>query len=224
MIQWENIDTVLFDMDGTLLDLHFDNHFWEEFVPRRYAENNNVPVEQAREHLLKEYRAIEGTMNWYCIDHWSRQLALDIPALKRELDHLIQIRPGVVDFLDRLRGMGKRMALVTNAHRKSLSLKMERTRLEHYFDSIVCAHDYGYPKEENAFWRRLAEREKLDLSRCLLVDDSPRVLQQAAASGVGQIVGIRKPDSQRPAREASGFIDIDHWSELFTGETGEHKK
>ena len=40
MINWKNIDTVLLDMDGTLLDLHFDNHFWQTFVPLRYAQQH----------------------------------------------------------------------------------------------------------------------------------------------------------------------------------------
>ncbi|HBT55971.1 MAG TPA: haloacid dehalogenase, partial [Pseudomonas sp.] len=33
MLNWNAIDTVLLDMDGTLLDLHFDNHFWLEHMP-----------------------------------------------------------------------------------------------------------------------------------------------------------------------------------------------
>ena len=31
-LAWRDIDTVLLDMDGTLLDLHYDNHFWLEPV------------------------------------------------------------------------------------------------------------------------------------------------------------------------------------------------
>ena len=37
MLDWQDIHTVLLDMDGTLLDLHFDNHFWLEHLPKRYA-------------------------------------------------------------------------------------------------------------------------------------------------------------------------------------------
>ncbi|MCP4043692.1 MAG: haloacid dehalogenase, partial [Gammaproteobacteria bacterium] len=35
VINWNSIHTVLLDMDGTLLDLHFDNQFWLEHVPLR---------------------------------------------------------------------------------------------------------------------------------------------------------------------------------------------
>ena len=38
MIDWNAINTVLLDMDGTILDLHFDNYFWKEYVPQKYAE------------------------------------------------------------------------------------------------------------------------------------------------------------------------------------------
>ena len=29
----QNVDLVLLDMDGTLLDLHYDSHFWLDYVP-----------------------------------------------------------------------------------------------------------------------------------------------------------------------------------------------
>ena len=62
---WTEIDTVLLDMDGTLLDLHFDTHFWLEHVPARYAEANRLPLEIAREQLVQRYRQAEGKLEWY---------------------------------------------------------------------------------------------------------------------------------------------------------------
>lgn len=38
MFNWKTIDTVLLDMDGTLLDLHFDNHFWLSLVPQEFKQ------------------------------------------------------------------------------------------------------------------------------------------------------------------------------------------
>ena len=34
---WMRVETVLLDLDGTLLDLAFDNYFWRERVPAAYA-------------------------------------------------------------------------------------------------------------------------------------------------------------------------------------------
>ena len=96
---WAEIDTVLLDMDGTLLDLHFDTHFWLEHVPLRYAEANKLSPEMAREQLMKRYRQAEGKLEWYCVDFWSEQRGLDIEFLKQEVDHLISVRPDVIRFL-----------------------------------------------------------------------------------------------------------------------------
>ena len=214
MLNWEAIDTVLLDMDGTLLDLHFDTYFWTEHVPQRYAEKHGISREAAKAELFPRMRAVEGTMDWYCIDYWSRELDLDIALLKQEVDHLIAVHPHVTEFLDAVRRAGKRMVLVTNAHMKSLELKMERTRLGGHFDALVCTHEFGMPKEEPALWERLREREPFDPARTLLVDDSLPVLRSARGYGIAWLLAVLRPDSRLPPRQVSEFDAIDSFREI----------
>jgi len=145
-INWHDIDTVLLDMDGTLLDRHFDDHFWLEHVPKRYAAKHGCTVEESKVKLYAMFRSQENTLNWTDLDYWTDQLGLDIPMLKQEVEHLIAIHPDVIKFLEFLRAEQKGIHLVTNAHGKTLALKMKKTRLGSYFDSIVSAHDLGLPK------------------------------------------------------------------------------
>ncbi len=166
-------------MDGTLLDLHFDNHFWQEHVPLRYAQRHNLDIDTAKSQLIPKFRLKEGTMDWYCVDYWSRELNLDIASLKREINHLIAVHEHVVDFLQRTRACGKRVVMLTNAHAKSLDLKMEVTGLAHAFDALVCAHDIGYPKEDLRFWSQLGKDEPFRKESTLFIDDSLSVLRTA---------------------------------------------
>lgn len=215
MINLNMIDTVLLDMDGTLLDLHFDNHFWLEHVPRRFAEKHGVTVETAREELAARYAKISGTMQWYCVDHWTRELGLDIALLKEEVSHLIAIHPDVVDFLDALRRTGKRTVLVTNAHQKSLALKMKKTQLHGHLDRVICAHDLGLPKENPAFWEKLQQVEPFAPDRTLLVDDSLPVLRSARSYGIAHLLAVFKPDTQMPEKDVGEFQAVRHFAEIF---------
>ena len=214
-LPWSQIHTVLLDMDGTLLDLRFDNHFWRELVPRRYAERHGLPLRQARAEVTARTRAVEGTLNWYCLDYWTRELALDIVTLKREIEHLIAVHPHVLEFLDGLRGAGRRVLLVTNAHRQSLALKMEKTRLASHFDALVCAHDLGLVKEQPAFWPRLREMEPFEPATTLLVDDNPTILRAARDYGIAHLVSALRPDSTSPPQVAGEFPAIHDFAELL---------
>ncbi len=214
-LNWKNIDLVMLDMDGTLLDLNFDNYFWLDYVPRQYARANNLSEQQARHALHASYARMEGQLQWYCVDHWSRELGLDIALLKQEIRHLIAVHPHVVEFLQRLKDAGKAVWLVTNAHQKSLQLKLEQTRLSGFFDRVICAHDIGAAKEQQSFWRQLRQRHPFEPARALFVDDSPAVVESARRYGIRWVIALTHADTRRPPREHEHDLQIRDFSELL---------
>jgi putative hydrolase of the HAD superfamily len=195
---WSRIDVVCLDMDGTVLDLHFDNLFWLEVLPRRWGAARGLDYEAAMRQLKPRFEAKRGTLDWYCVDHWSDELGLDIPALKHELREEIRYLEGAADFLDLLRGLGKRVLLTTNAHPLSLRVKDSQTQLSRHFDELVSAHEFGVPKEHPGFWVELERRHDVPLARTLFVDDSAAVLQAALRAQVRWIYQVLQPDSTRP--------------------------
>jgi putative hydrolase of the HAD superfamily len=213
-VRWERVDTVLLDMDGTLLDLNFDNSFWLEHLPRHYAEARGLAPAAARAYLEPLFLSWRGRLEWYCVDHWSRELGLDVAALKTRYTHLIAILPGVERFLAAARAAGKKLWLLTNAHPAALELKMAETRLGPAFDLILSSHRLGYPKEDLRFWPELQARFPFDPARALLVDDNLSVLETARAYGVEQVLGITHPDSRRPPRPLEGVPTVTGLAEL----------
>ncbi|SDH02538.1 putative hydrolase of the HAD superfamily [Pseudomonas benzenivorans] len=216
-LPWNQIDTVLLDMDGTLLDLHFDNHFWLEHLPQRYAEHHGISRAQADAELLPLFREHAGQLNWYCTDFWSRELNLSIRELKREVAHLIALRPDADTFLAAVRDAGKRVALITNAHRDSLSLKLERIELAPYFERLISSHDYGFAKEDPQFWFALQQDFGFVPARSLFIDDSLAILRSARDFGIGQLLAVRQPDSRAAPKDTEEFAAVEDYRALLQG-------
>jgi putative hydrolase of the HAD superfamily len=215
MIDWDTIDTVLLDMDGTLLDLHFDNYFWMDYLPRLYAAKHGLSEKDSSAHLQKTFHHGEGTLQWYCLDHWSQQLEMDIPALKREIQHMIRLRPFALEFLSWLHDSHRDVVMVTNAHRKTLEIKMAKVDITGWFDQVVVSHDLRAAKEDQAFWQRLQLLHPFDPSRTLLIDDTERVLDSAREYGIAHLLTLLQPDSQRQKRLNTRFPGIHHFDEIM---------
>ena len=216
MIDWHSVDTVLLDMDGTLLDLEFDNWFWQKRVPECYARQQGLDRAEADRIIHDWITSHLGTLNWYCLDFWTAELGLEIARLKRQAGDRIAIRPGADTFLQALKESDKQVIMVTNAHRDALDLKVERTGIDRYFDEIVSSHDYGHAKEAQAFWQHLQRHLPFDPARALLVDDSLPVLHSAQLYGIGQPVSILHPDSSLPKRDHTDpFPAIDDFLQVL---------
>ncbi|HEV7432711.1 MAG TPA: GMP/IMP nucleotidase [Steroidobacteraceae bacterium] len=212
---WSSIDHVLLDLDGTLLDLDFDNHFWQTLVPQVWGAARGLDPEAAHRILQPRFAACAGTLPWYSTEYWSAQLGLDIAALKRVDGERIRWLPGAQRFLASARARGKRLVLLTNAHPQALAIKHERTGVLDHFDASFSSHDLGSPKEDPRFWVALARQERFDPARSLFADDSATVLRAARAAGIGIIRAIRRPDTARAALAHEEFPAVDALVELL---------
>ena len=214
-LDWSQIDTVLLDMDGTLLDLSFDTYFWRQLVPEQYADMRGLSRKDAAEIVEGHYERVYGTLDWYCVDYWSRTLELDIRALKSRVSDRVGYLPESVRFLETMAVYGKRIVLVTNAHQAALAIKLSRTDLADRVDRIFSSHEFQRPKEHAEFWGCLREAEPFDCERTLLVDDSLPVLSAARGFGMSQVVAIRRPDTSAPKRIVEGFPAVDSVADLL---------
>lgn len=215
MFDWSEIDTVLLDMDGTLLDLHFDNYFWLEYLPQRYASHHNCSPQAALAIITDLSDQLHGSLNWYCIDHWSEAIGMDVAALKHEVKHKIRFRPDTETFLEFLQQQGKQLTLVTNAHPKALSLKLDASGLHRHVSNCISAHQFNLAKENPGFWGKLREHSQLDYQRCLFIDDNLNVLRCARNEGLPNVLQVLQPDMTQAARPKSEFPGIVHFGEVM---------
>lgn len=213
--QWDELEAILLDMDGTLLDLAFDNDFWLRQVPRLYAEKMAIDLEVAQKQLFDLYHDHKGTLEWYCTDFWSEQLGIDIIKHKYDLAHNIAIRPGTLEFLHKAKAHNKRLVLVTNAHPDTLAVKMDRVLIAKYFDDIYSSHQFSRPKESPDFWTRLQQEINIPLDRCLFVDDSEEILMVAQQSGVKLVLSVSQPDMSLPVKSGLKFPSINQLNEII---------
>lgn len=215
MIDWSAIDTVLLDMDGTLLDLYYDNTLWNRLLPERYGALHALDGDAARSRLLSHMHEHYGTLTFYCLDRWAEFTGLDLVALHEELATLIRFRPGAELFLDWLAASGKRALLVTNAHRDSLRVKNRYCEVVTRLHADVSCHDYGAPKEAQEFWQSLMAEHPFDRERTLFIDDNDAVLQAASGFGIRHLLTVSQPDSGRPLRDTLNWPAFNDFRELL---------
>ena len=105
--------------------------------------------------------------------------------------------------------------MVTNAHPKSLGLKMRETRIDAWFDALISSHQVGLPKEHPDFWQALQAVEPFDRTRTLFVDDSLPVLRSARDYGIAQLLAVANPDSRQPHKDTAEFTAITSFAQVM---------
>lgn len=212
----DSCDTLMLDMDGTLLDLAYDNYMWLEHIPAVYARKNDLSEQAAKERLYGFMKKMQGQLMWYSLDHWSDVLEIDVASLHRDENDRIGFLPGAKQFLETVAAHHVRVLMVTNSHQRTLDIKAEVTGITEYFDGIYTSHALGHAKEDQPFWHELRGRIDFDREKTIFIDDNVSVLQSAKDYGVGTLLHVTNPDTGRPPRHDENFIGIDGVAELLT--------
>ena len=206
---WSAIDTVLLDLDGTLLDQAYDNHIWRDLIPQRFALLRGLDLHAAYAEIARLFEGRSGTLEWYDIDYWTRTLGVDVGALHREVRSHVAWLPGAREFLARMRGLGKRLVLLTNSHPVALAVKHEQTGVLDHLDAAVSSQEFGAPKEDPRFWRAAQERFGFDAARSLFADDNSKMLEAARNAGIRWVYGVRHWDTKGSRREHGSIPAVD---------------
>ena len=217
LVPWQHIDTVLLDMDGTILDLNYDNKIFGHLLPAAYAKQDDISAESAQERFSSHMMRLLGTMDFYRFDYWREFTGLEMVALHEQAAGLICFLPCADTFLEQLARCSKRVLIATNADRQSFVIKDKALNLTARVDEVISSHDYGVPKENDAFWQTLVEHTQLDPARTLFIDDTQRVLDAAKRFGIAQTLAVAYPDTRKPARETQGHPSFDHYDQLLSG-------
>ena len=214
-LDWDSIDTVLLDMDGTLLDLHFDYYFWTQHLPEKYNQIQSGDIQQTTLYIANRLAEKQGQLEWYCTDYWSEQFGLTIIKAQADVKHLIQERPQVIEFLESLGKHRKNRVLITNSDRPSIELKFANSAIEPLLDKVISSHDYRAAKEDQQFWYELQKNLDFDPATTLFIDDSESVLNAAHQFGVKHLLSIKQPISTQPREDISQFPMIDDFMSLI---------
>ncbi len=218
-LDWDSIDTVLLDMDGTLLDLHFDFYFWTQHLPQKYSQIHNADINEVTDNIAHRLAEKQGQLEWYCTDYWSQQFKLNIIAAQTEVQHLIRERAQVIEFLNQLGMMQKKRILITNSDRPSIKLKFANCALDQLLDQVISSHDYQVAKEQQQFWHQLQTHIDFDPKTALFIDDSEAVLDSAQQFGIKQLLSIKQPISSQLREVGSKYPMVENFLALFTGKT-----
>ena len=216
-MKWDSIETFFLDMDGTRLDLSYDNYFWHKHIPKVYAKINNISYIKSKEIFEKMYKEKQGTLDWYCLNYWSDKLKINLNSELLKTKNKIKIFPGVIDFLLQLKKRNIKIILLTNCPRDMLNVKFNEKKLWGYFDNIISSEDYGFAKETNEFWNYLDKELIYNKKTTVFIDDNQNVLDFAYRHGLKNIIAINFPDSENKKQIIKNYKSIDNIS-LFEKE------
>ena len=134
MVNCKNtLKIISFDVDGTLVDLEYNDLIWFKEIPELVARKKNISFEESLKLVKEEYTKLgERNLNWYDINYWISYFSLEISPNKifEKYESQVKIFPEAIPLLEELR-KNFILIVITAMPREFLIPKMKK--LEKYF-------------------------------------------------------------------------------------------
>jgi HAD superfamily hydrolase (TIGR01509 family) len=191
-----SITALIFDMDGVLADtepyyLENNNRLFGELgfslPPEEYVHFVGISARRMWTDLRTRFRlqqSVEKLIELEYETHFSHLAAL--PALEPI--------PGIRQLLERLKGLGRALAIASSSPRRVIDLTLAKTGLAGYFPVTVSGEDVVHGKPHPDIFLEAARLAGKLPEECLVIEDSPRGIAGARAAGMAT-VGFRNPHS-----------------------------
>lgn len=167
------IDTVIFDMDGLLLDTE---PLWSECM-LRVANRNNIIITPA------QFKETTGLRIYEVTDHWAIHYPWNGKSAKLVADEILDeiiaaskqhatVLPGVESTLQLLRANNYKIGLASSSPKRMIDELIEHFELLHYFDVVTSADVVELGKPHPAVFLHCANTLGSHPGKCLVLEDS----------------------------------------------------
>jgi HAD superfamily hydrolase (TIGR01509 family) len=191
------IKTVLFDMDGVIVDTEpvhhyaYEQHFKQlniDVSEEMYASFTGNSTKNIYERLKTTFNLTQEVTD---LVNTKRQLFNEAFEKKEDL----QLLEGVLDLIQELHGKGMQLVLASSSANVTIQMIFNRFGLEPYFTHKVSGEDFPQSKPNPAIFLEAARLAQTPVEECIVIEDSTNGIKASHSAGI-YCVGYRSVNSK----------------------------
>ncbi len=167
----KSLRIISFDVDGTLVDLEYNDLIWFKEIPELVAKKKKISFEKSLKYVHEEYAKLgEHNLNWYDINYWISYFGIEISPDKifEKYEPQVKIYPEVISLLEELKKKYT-LIVITAMPREFLIPKMKN--LEKYFKFSFSALSDFKELKNSEIYSKISKALKVPPKQILHIGD-----------------------------------------------------